>query len=278
MSLGLADELHVMEDVSRRTSGYFDKQMNEFALDLDVRPELLTVANVSYDLQIARFGCTTMALPSEGGPILARNLDWFPTKELAEASYVFEDERTITAGWFGAVGVVSGMAKRPNSDAFAVAINMVCSDEPSPKHGYPVLLFLRYVLERARNYAEALSMLTIQPLMAPCLITIVGCENDDRAVIERTPCKAEVRHEPGVLVATNHYRGRRNEEGDDEVLNTSCSRYEAAMNTYKAQHEGWPLTDAGLLKFLNTKVRMGLTAQHVVMRPRQQSMTLCVPK
>src|SRR5436190_16148982 len=71
------------------------------------------LANISYDLLIATFGCSTIALATPDGPVVARNMDWWPEAILAQASYLVQYHRKGTlkfanAGWPGATGVVTG--------------------------------------------------------------------------------------------------------------------------------------------------------------------------
>ena len=136
-------------------------------------------------------------------------MDWWPEDVLARASCVVRFERQgemqfCTAGWPGAVGVVTGLSAR----GFAVALNAVMGPERFSRIGYPVLLHLRRVVEDARDFADALRMLARQRLIAPALFTLVGTANDERVVIERSPRRHALRWAEGdaPLVATNDYR------------------------------------------------------------------------
>src|SRR5205823_1995423 len=108
----------------------------------------VVLANVSYDLLLASLGCSTVVLPTPAGPVLARNMDWWPEDVLARSSYLIHCTRHgqpafSQAGWPGSIGVVTGLSAR----GFVVALNAVLCPERTCKTGYPVLLHLRRVLE-----------------------------------------------------------------------------------------------------------------------------------
>src|SRR5262249_37922713 len=141
----------------------------------------VVLANISYDLVLSAFGCSTVALPTPSGPVVARNMDWWPEDLLAQASYLVRYHRNgvlqyANAGWPGAIGVGTGLSGR----GFALVLNAVSGTEGVRKTGYPVLLHLRRVLEDARDFDEALRLLTEQRLAAPALLTLVGRENEQR--------------------------------------------------------------------------------------------------
>ena len=141
----------------------------------------LMVANVSYDLAVAYLGCSTAALPGADGPVVARNMDWWPEAKLAAASCLLRCVREgrlqyAIAGWPGSIGVVTGLSGR----GFGLVLNAVTSGEPAAKTGYPVLLFLRKVLQDAGDFGQAVRMLTRQRLCVGALITVVGTANPQR--------------------------------------------------------------------------------------------------
>ena len=169
-----------------RTWNRFQREVVGIAKMADADWRDVMLANLSYDLVLSSLGCSTIALPTRDGPVLARNMDWWPEDLLARASYLLCYQqagvtRFVNAGWPGGVGVVTGMSQR----GFAVALNAVSCPEPFTKTGYPVLLHVRRVIEDARDFDEALAMLRDQRLTAPALFTLVGTDNEQRVVIER---------------------------------------------------------------------------------------------
>ena len=238
----------------------------------------MMLANVSYDLFLASLGCSTLALPTPSGPVVARNMDWFPESLLARASYLIRYHRSgkpafSHAAWPASIGTVTGMSAR----GFAVVVNAVRSPEGVNLGGYPVLLFLRKVLEDAANFRAALDLLSLETLAMSALITLVGTQNDERVVIERTPTRHALRWgEPGrPLMTTNHYRQL---YAPEESKPEGCTRFNRLcefLNSYDATREA---DDEELLSMLSDPgVIQEITAQHILMRPRQQEMQVFVP-
>ncbi|MGB2821797.1 MAG: carcinine hydrolase/isopenicillin-N N-acyltransferase family protein, partial [Phycisphaerae bacterium] len=142
-----------------RTRWRFSREVKAMGRYAGIDWRWLMLANVSYDLALAYMSCSTVALPAREGPVLARNMDWWPEDKLAAASctirYVKGGRlRWAIAGWPGSLGVVSGLSAR----GFAVVINAVLSRQPCSMTGYPVVLFLRTVLEDAGGFGEAVAM------------------------------------------------------------------------------------------------------------------------
>src|SRR5262249_28543105 len=103
-----------------------------------VEPVDLLAANLCYDILMGMsvMGCSTLALAGEDGPVLARNMDWFPAEKIAKASCLVAEDFGTNAGFIGMLGVVTGLSKR----GFCVALNAAFGgSDPS---GYPMLLFL----------------------------------------------------------------------------------------------------------------------------------------
>jgi hypothetical protein len=266
-----------------RTANRFQAEAVAVARQVEASWRDVMLANLSYDLVLARLGCSTVALPTPDGPVVARNMDWWPEDLLARASYLIRfshhgELRFINAGWPGSIGVVTGLSAR----GFAVILNAVTCAEGVRKTGYPVLLYLRRVLEDARDFDAALGMIAEQKLAAPALITVVGTRNDQRVVVERSPTRAALRWPAGdqPLIATNEYRAlvQSGESKLGVLAHTACSRYDA-LNRFFAGHRGdQDIEDAGLLYILSDPaVLQSITAQHIILRPRRAEARLFVP-
>ena len=238
----------------------------------------MMLANVSYDLFLASLGCSTLALPTPSGPIVARNMDWFPEALLARASYLIRYRRAgkfdhAHAAWSASIGTVTGMSAR----GFAVVVNAVRSPEGVNLGGYPVLLFLRKVLEEAVNFRAALELLSTETLAMSALITLAGSQNDERVVIERTPTRHALRWgEPGrPLMTTNHYRQL---YAPEETQPEGCSRFARLCEFLEEYDDTREADEDELLTMLSDPgVIQEITAQHILMRPRQQEMKVFVP-
>ncbi|WP_442485375.1 C45 family autoproteolytic acyltransferase/hydolase [Aeoliella sp. SH292] len=241
----------------------------------------LMIAGAAYDLTLAYFGCSTIAAATEDGPVLARNMDWWPERPLARHSYQFRSLRrgaavTTIAGWPGALGLVTGMSAK----GFALAMNAVGDGVGLHRMGYPVMLHLRRVVDECQSFDDAVKRVASQALAAPCLVTIVGTRNHQRVCIERMPTTANLRWAEGdaPLLTTNHFRyeERTNQLGGDALQSTSCGRLRGMEDLLPTSASA--LSDEHLLFVLSDqRVKLGITAQHIVMRPRENRMRLCVP-
>src|SRR5262249_47146774 len=256
-----------------RTGNRFGPEFKAAARLIHGDPRDIALANLSYDLVVGALGCSTVVLPTPDGPVIARNMDWWPEGPLAKASYVIrcmegEAWNFSSAGFPGAVGVVSGLSSR----GFAVILNAVTSPDPVCKTGYPVLLHLRRVMEDAANFADALAMLSKQKLTTSALFTLAGTPNEERVVIERAPRRHALGWgKPGEpLITTNDYRLLDQPAGSDtwDLQQTSCSRYARLTHLATRPRPAGPYADDELLYWLtDDEVRQEITAQHVLIRP-----------
>lgn len=216
----------------------------------------VTLANLSYDALMGTYGCSTLALATPDGPVVARNMDWCPEGLIARASCVMPTAHGHSAGPLGCVGVVTGLSSR----GFAVVLNAVGCGQLNPA-GYPVLLFLRHLLDHAADFGDALRLAELTPLLSSALITLVGTRNGQRAVVERTPTRAAVRRPRGgeALVTTNHYLALA--EGG-----AACERYQALTRWARHLPET-PSPDDLLALLTRPPVFNEITAQHIVIHP-----------
>ncbi len=158
-------------------------------------------------------GCTAFGLgpdaTRDGHALFARAFDF-------EAADVFDRDKTVfivreegkipfaSVAWPGFVGVVTGM----NAEGVAVAVNGGRAGEPATT-GMPVAFSLRETLEQAHDTAEAIAILSRQPVMVSHIV-FVGDAKGRYAVIERAPGAAPfVRKsaDPARIAVTNHFEG-----------------------------------------------------------------------
>ena len=235
------------------------ERADRIATPLGIDPLDLFAGNLCYDLFMggSGMGCSTMALPTPEGPMLARNMDWPPADKIAQASCLVAEEFGVNAGFLGMVGVVTAQSKK----GFALSINAV---EGRPDlDGYPMLLFLRDVLDTARDFDDALARVQGERLMSGGIITLVGTANRQRAIVERTAGDAVTRtaREDEPLMATNHYRAMTRPE--------VCGRY-----AYLAAHAG---KVPPLAILTHPDVLQSITAQHIVLQPATGRAEMYVP-
>src|SRR4029077_14571897 len=101
--------------VAVRTRNRFGAEFKAAARTIGADPRDIALANLSYDLVVGALGCSTLVLPTPDGPVIARNMDWWPEGPLARASYLTRctagnDWRFSSAGFPGSVGVVTGLS------------------------------------------------------------------------------------------------------------------------------------------------------------------------
>jgi hypothetical protein len=268
--------------VHLRTANRFRAEAVAMAQRVGVDWRDLTLANLSYELVVGLFACSTVVLPTSTGPVLARNMDFWPEQWLARASALIRFRRGgqpafVNAGWPGAIGAVSGMSSR----GFAIVLNAVGAG--IHKLGYPVLLHLRRVLEDADSFDVAVQWLSREKLAAGALFTVAGTENDQRVVVERTPTEFALRRPNGdePLVTTNDFRllGKSATHSDHELLATSCSRFDSLCRFFGSHRPSDSVEDTRLLYALTEpSIRQSITAQHMIFRPREQSARLFAPR
>lgn len=285
----------VADIVCALTQNRFTAETHAIATALDRPWKPIMLANVSYDLTLASMGCSTAAMATADGPVLARNLDWWPEDLLARSSVLLRYGRGgklsfAIAGFAGGIGAVSGWSAR----GFAFALNAVMSAEGVILDGYPVLLMLRRVLEDASDFDDAVRLLSETPLAAAALLTVVGRENDQRVCVERTPTRAAVRTPDGdaPLITTNDYRLLKDSADPDEgmrlkqergpagaIYMTACDRYDSLTALCREHGPTARVPDEFFLRALsNARVKQGITAQHMVIRPRTGQFRLAVPR
>jgi hypothetical protein len=224
----------------------------------------LTMANLSYDLFLGLFGCSTVVLATPEGPFVARNMDWLMPDRIARASCVVPLENGVHAGAVGSTGVVSAQSRH----GFVAILNAVLTGEVDLE-GYPVLLFLRHLLDTASSFDEAVEMASETRLASAALLTLAGTRNEQRVCIERSPRSHLQRwpHGDEPLLVTNHYRRLAGPQ--------VCPRYDYLSRQLRRNSRPSPEDLLALLQ--HPSVRQDITAQHVLASPALGLFRLFVP-
>jgi hypothetical protein len=250
-----------------RADYWTEMESLSFALGLPLSDAVL--CNFYYDAIKVVLGCTAFAVDSAGGILHARNLDWWTTSAILSryttiCNFVggVAGEFT-TIGWPGFTGVFSGIAP----GRFAITLNAVLSLEPAVP-ATPVVLVLRTVLEEARSYNEALSILSAASLPSDSLLLLTGTRAGEHVVIERTPSRCAVRRgRSGFTCVTNDYQQIHvnADQPRSEILATACRRFERIESLLS---DATPQTPEACFKYLSDPaVRMQITVQQMVFQP-----------
>ncbi len=227
------------------------------------------LCNFYYDAIKVVLGCTAFAVDGPGGPLHARNLDWWTGSSIL-SRYTTTCRfvggaagEFTTVGWPGFIGAFSGIAP----GRFAITLNAVLSLEPAIP-ATPVVLILRSVFEEARSFDAALSSLSAASLPSDSLLLLSGTRAGEHVVIERTPSRFAVRRgQRGFTCVTNDYRQIQvnADRPRSEILVTSCRRFERIESLLSAAS---PRTPEACFQYLNDPaVRMQITAQQMVFQP-----------
>ncbi len=238
--------------------------------------EILTV-NLYYDFIKLLLGCTAFAVNSADGPLHARNMDWYSDYDYLSRYTVVQDfkggHHFRAVGWPGYVGVLSGIAP----GRFTITLNAALSNDPQVP-GESVALLIRDVLESCPSYDAAMDRLCLTTITSDCLLMMTGTEGNQMAVIERTPTRHAVRlSEDGWLVLTNDFRmlDQPDITVDSPLYETTCHRYDAASRQIA---ERTPETFSDCFRILShDQVRMGITAQQMVMSARRGDLEVRTP-
>jgi acid ceramidase len=254
-------------------------EIESIALVLGLPVSDAVLCNFYYDALKVVLGCTAFAVDTAGRVLHARNLDWW-TKSAILSRYTTMCNfvggtagEFTTIGWPGFTGAFSGIAP----DRFAITLNAVLSLEPAVP-ATPVVLVLRSVLEEARNFDEALSILSAASLPSDSLLLLTGTRAGEHVVIERTPSRSAVRRgQHGFTCVTNDYQQIQvsADQPGSEILATSCNRFKRIEHLLSDET---PNTPEACFKYLSDPaVRMQITVQQMVFEPATGQSWLRLP-
>jgi acid ceramidase len=225
------------------------------------------LCNLYYDALKVVLGCTAFAVESPNGVLHARNLDW-STRNAILSRYTLVSRfvgapagEFVTIGWPGFIGAFSGIAP----GRFAVSLNAVLSLERA-QPASPVVLLLRTVLEEARSFDEALTVLATTAIPSDCLLLLTGMRAGELAVIERTPSRHAIRRGRGAVFVTNDFLQIDVEQGasSSELLATSCGRLKRIEALVDQKR---PASAEECFRYLgDVNVQMEITVQQMVFR------------
>jgi acid ceramidase len=245
------------------------------------RPETeVLLGNLYYEAFRQLIGCTAFACDTPDGPIHARNLDWWTEDRILARLTCVVRVHGAAAGpyelvsWPGFIGALSGLAP----GRFAISLNAVISSE-RPTLAPPIVLLIRHALETCGTFAEAVELLERAPIAADCLLLMTGTKPGEMAVVERTSTRAAVRGpEAGFVAVTNDYRllDAAGAVSGNHLQETACGRFDRATELLG---QGLPRDPPMCLGILgDPAVRMSITVQQMVMRPKTGDLVVRIPE
>jgi len=258
------------------SGGYYTGEIRQWAEALGVSESDIIAANVSYELaQAGQFlstkfpsiGCTSVVLDNPSlGLVHVRNLDWdldgmgtTTVVRLLERA----DGEAVAVTNPGFVGALSGMV--PGD--FSVSMNWV-PPTSRPRFAFGPAFLLRWVLENAKDFDDAVAYLSGTPLSSSVLFTV--CGTDNACVIERSCKESDIRWYDGEpLAVTNHYMSEMFEEhnSEDEFVEYSAERHAEAVRAAR-KFKGRKLE--GLFKILSGPECLNdITVQQMVFAPAE---------
>jgi predicted choloylglycine hydrolase len=219
------------------SGGQFTDDIAAWAEALDVSEADVITGNVTYELAqaghfLGSLGCTAVVLEvPKQGLVCARNMDW-ELEGMGRTTIALrldhEDREIVAVTNPGLVGVLSGMVP----GEFSITLNWA---PPSgrPRFDFGPVFLLRYVLQNAADFDEAVEYLSDTPLSTPALFMV--CGTDNACVIERTNKESAVRWFDGSpLVMTNHYLSEELEDlNGSDFIGDSDGRYASALRAAK---------------------------------------------
>lgn len=280
---------HALADLVRlRTRGRFDPEIRAIARWVGVSWRRAMLGNVAPELALGRIaarpapvvgvpGCSTLLLATPSGPVMARNMDFWPPELLARTSTLLRyrdaaGDRFLIAGWPGSVAVTTALSAR---GGFALATNALPFSGRVNPLGWPVLLCMRRILEDARSFEHALDLVLEARLAGPVAVILCGTRNDQRVVIEKTPARSALRRPDAPdapLIATNHCLVLPRPRSIPHWFRTSAPRYDRLQELADGVRNP---DDAGLLAMLtDPAVRQPFSAQHIIIRPAERTLLL----
>lgn len=210
--------------------------------------------NLEHNIPVEIRGCTAFAYTKEGRVIYGRNNDLPPYLRDGSKSEIYTPENgnkfNITTSSF--INGEEGL----NEHGLAVAMTFVMTDLAKIQAGFNACFLVRYLLEKANDTKQALSLLRALPIASNCNLLLAD-KGGRMAVVECTPDIKKVREaesfEMGSIVCTvNSFVSDEMRPYDDAHGNDydSHKRYRTVMDSFSSGYirEDYIETTKRLLK------------------------------
>lgn len=192
--------------------------------------------NLDNNVPVEIRGCTAFAYSKGGRVIYGRNNDLPPYLRDGSKSELYAPKNgnrfIITTSSF--INGEEGL----NEQGLAVAMTFVMTDLKKIRAGFNSCFIVRYLLEKARNTEQAISLLLDLPIASNCNILLAD-RNGKMVVVECTPFiknvrKAEEFAEGNIVCTVNSFTSDKMQSYDDANGNDydSHRRYKVVMDSF----------------------------------------------
>ncbi len=225
----------------------------------------ILITNLYYDALKFVFGCTAFSTTKNNERLHARNLDWWSENNfLGNYTKIFNFDKKgeliySLVSWPGYIGALSGVKK----GKFSITLNAVFSNE-APQLAIPITFLIRDVLENAPDFEEAVKILSETTIASDCLLMVVGENDNQNVVIERTPTKYAIRKPVGGnLIVTNEYLSlTKNKQTQDTLQLTASGRHNRVKELLEIET---PIKIEDYFSILSDKkIKMDITVQQMI--------------
>ncbi len=198
--------------------------------------------NLEENVPVEVRGCTAFAYAKGGRLIYGRNNDLPPYLRDGSKSVLYAprggNSFNLTTSSF--INGEEGL----NEYGLAVAMTFVMTRLERIEPGLNACFVVRYLLERARNAEEAISLLTDLPVASNCNLLLAD-RSGRMVVAECAPAlkrirEAEVRHGDSIVCAVNSFTSEEMKPYDDSDGNDyrSAERYSVVMDGFRYRLQG----------------------------------------
>lgn len=193
--------------------------------------------NLENNIPLEIRGCTAFAFSKNGKIIYGRNNDLPPYLRKGSKSEIYSPKNgnrfNITTSSF--INGEEGL----NEHGLAAAMTFVMTKLEKIQPGFNSCFIVRYLLEKANNTKQAISLLTKLPIASNCNILLAD-KSGDMAVIECTPSEKKIRIPPEdinsdrIICTVNSFSSDEMKIYDDACGNdyNSSERYKTVMDSF----------------------------------------------
>lgn len=192
--------------------------------------------NLENNIPVEVRGCTAFAYSRGGRVLYGRNNDLPPYLRDGSKSEIYTPENgnrfNITTSSF--INGEEGL----NEQGLAVAMTFVMTRPEKIQAGFNSCFIVRYLLEKANNTEQAISLLMNLPIASNCNILLAD-KSGNMAVVECTPTlkklrEAEAFNDDRIVCTVNRFSSDEMKPCDDSDGNdyNSHKRYEVVINSF----------------------------------------------